>query len=197
LFTGSPADPAIRAALRAEAEHTGWKALYERLQRIDPEAVRRIHPNDRHRTMRALEVFELTGKPLSEWQKEHAFADSCFDTITIGLDRDRADLYEAINRRCDEMIQAGLLGELTALVVRGYGLDLPALQSVGYRHMGMVLRGELPLESATDLMKRDTRRLAKRQWTWFRNDRDTRWFHPAESPKIRAIVERFFEQTRA
>ncbi|MGE5305273.1 MAG: tRNA (adenosine(37)-N6)-dimethylallyltransferase MiaA [Alphaproteobacteria bacterium] len=191
LFTGPAQDLSLRAALNAEADNVGLAALYQRLERVDPEAISRIHPNDRQRIVRALEVFTLTGKPISEWQKEHAFSENAFDTLVIGLQRERAELYKAINERCDRMIADGLLDEVKQLVDRGYGLDLKPLQSIGYRHMGLVLKGELPYEEAVALMKRDTRRLAKQQLTWFRSDHDIQWLHPDQKRQLRAAAEGF------
>jgi tRNA dimethylallyltransferase len=152
--------------------------LYKRLNGVDPEAAAWIHPNDRQRIVRALEVFAVTGKPISHWQKEHGFKESPFETLKIGLNRERDELYGRIERRCDEMIAKGLVEELKGLVERGYSLELKALQSVGYRQMGIYLSGAIGLEEAVLEMKRDTRRLAKRQLTWFRSDQEIRWFHP-------------------
>jgi tRNA dimethylallyltransferase len=191
LFTGPAQDLSLREALNVEADNLGLAALHQRLERVDPEAISRIHPNDRQRIVRALEVFTLTGKPISEWQKEHAFSETVFETLLIGLQRDRAELYNAINDRCERMIADGLLDEVKQLVDRGYGLDLKPLQSIGYRHMGLVLKGELPREEAIALMKRDTRRLAKQQLTWFRGDHDIRWFHPDQKQQLRAVAESF------
>lgn len=193
LFTGPAQDPALREALNAEADHKGLASLYQRLEHSDPEAISRIHPNDRQRIIRALEVFELTGKPISYWQKEHAFGESAFETLMIGLNRERAELYDSINERCDRMIANGLMDEVKQLLDKGYGLDLKPLQSIGYRHMGLVLKGELSRQDALALMKRDTRRLAKQQLTWFRSDHDINWFHPDEKKRLRAAVESFLE----
>jgi tRNA dimethylallyltransferase len=191
LFIAPAQDSLVRAALNREAERSGLPALYERLEHCDPKASAWIHRHDRQRIVRALEVFELTGKPISQWQKEHAFADTPYDTLTVGLNRERAELYDAIDRRCDRMMEDGLLDEVRELVARGYGLGLKALQSVGYRHMGMVLGGQYLLDEAVNLMKRDTRRLAKRQLTWFRSDRDILWFHPAETAAVRTAIKDF------
>jgi tRNA dimethylallyltransferase len=129
---------------------------------------------------------------MSQWQKEHAFSESLFTTLKIGLDRQRAELYGLINRRCDQMIEAGLIDEVKGLLARGYNLDLKPLRSVGYRHMGLFLTEQLSLEQAVLLMKRDTRRLAKRQLTWFRGDKEIRWCHPeSERAKMIALVEAF------
>ena len=191
LFTGQAQDLAIRERLNAEADRAGLVSLYRRLERVDPQAMSRIHPNDRQRIVRALEVFELTGKAISDWQKEHAFGESVFDTLKIGLERERAELYDRINKRCDRMIADGLMDEVKMLLDKGYGFELKPLQTIGYRHMGLVIRGEASAEDAIALMKRDTRRLAKQQLTWFRGDHDIQWFHPDEKKPIEAAVERF------
>jgi tRNA dimethylallyltransferase len=191
LFTGPAQDLSLRETLNSEADNLGLAALYQRLERVDPGAISRIHPNDRQRIVRALEVFTLTGKPISRWQKEHAFSETVFETLIIGLQRERAELYNAINERCERMIADGLLDEVKQLADRGFGLDLKPLQSIGYRHMGLVLKGELPHEEAVALMKRDTRRLAKQQLTWFRGDHDIQWFHPDQERRLRAAAESF------
>lgn len=178
LFVGPVQNSAVRGTLVAEIERRGLDTLYQRLERVDPAATSWIHPNDRQRIIRALEVFELTGKRMSLWQKEHAFKECFFETLKIGLSRGRAKLYALINDRCEKMIEDGLLEEVKGLTAKGYPLSLRPLQSVGYRHMGQVLRGELTLENALMLMKQDTRHLAKRQLTWFRRDREIRWFDP-------------------
>jgi len=178
LCVAPAGDLEIRKALEQEARTKGSGALYDRLRRVDAEAASRIHPNDRQRTIRALEVYGLTGRPISEWQREHAFRDGPFETLKIGLNRERSELYALIDRRCEEMVSKGLAAELEELFGRGYRLDLRPLQSVGYRHMAMFLTGEASLEAALVLMQRDTRHLAKRQLTWFRADREVRWFHP-------------------
>lgn len=191
LFTGPAQDLSLREALNAEADEFGLARLYQRLTSVDPGAAR-IHPNDRQRIVRALEVFTLTGRAISDWQKEHAFGQSDFETLVIGLQRERADLYAVINERCERMIADGLMDEVRQLIDRGYGLDLKPLQSIGYRHTGLVLKGQMPLDEAVALMKRDTRRLAKRQLTWFRSDPEIEWFHPDQREEMQAAAERFF-----
>ena len=192
LFLGPAQDPGIRAALTLKAHGHGLKALYEQLEQIDPSATSWIHPHDRQRIIRALEVYQMTGKPMSEWQKGHAFGETPFTTLKIGLDRQRAELYDRINQRCDQMIEAGLIDEVRGLFEQGYSLDLKPLCSVGYRHMGLFLMGKMSLEEAVFLMKRDTRRLAKRQLTWFRSDREIGWFHPGgERAEIKHVVQEF------
>jgi|SRR3989338_6363724 len=197
LFVGPAKNPEVRKRLEEEARERGSDFLYQRLRQVDPDATDRIHPNDRYRIIRALEVFELTGKGISRWQKEHGFKESAFEVLKIGLNREREELYALINRRCDEMIGRGLVDEVNGLVERGYSLDLPALQSVGYRQTGLYLRGRVALDEAVALMKRDTRHLAKRQLTWFRADKEIRWFHPERDRKqILDSVKEFFTGLR-
>jgi len=194
LFVGPEQDPEFRSELAREIQEKGLSALYQRLIEIDPAAHSRIHPNDRQRIIRALEVHQLTGKPMSQWQKEHNFGDESFDTLKIGLQRERAELYELINRRCDRMIAEGLLDEVRELAAEGYSLDLKPLQSVGYRQMGLVLQGLLEIEQAVGDMKQETRHLAKRQLTWFRQDHEIRWLHPEKQrQELIESAHRFFD----
>jgi len=194
LFVGPEQDQKIRGELAREIQEKGLGALYQRLIEIDPAAHSRIHPNDRQRIIRALEVYRLTGKPMSQWQREHGFGDEPFDTLNIGLQRERAELYELINRRCDRMIGDGLLDEVRDLAAKGYSLDLKPLQSVGYRQMGLVLQGMLEIDKAVEEMKQETRHLAKRQLTWFRGDATIHWFHPeGQQVDIHRAVESFLQ----
>lgn len=194
LFVGPAQSAEIRAALVLEAEKGGLGPLYERLERVDPAATSWIHPHDLQRIIRALEVYELTGKPMSRWQKEHGFNERLFETLKIGIHRERAELYHSIDQRCDTMIAMGLVDEVRALCEKGYSLDLKPLRSVGYKHVGWFLKGQMSLAEAVLLMKRDTRRLAKRQLTWFRSDDEIRWFHPMlERAKISDLVQEFLQ----
>jgi tRNA dimethylallyltransferase len=193
LFVGPEQDREVRGDLASEIEAKGLGVLYQHLIEVDPAAHSRIHPNDRQRIIRALEVYRLTGKPMSQWQQEHGFGDEPFDTLKIGLQRERAELYELINRRCDRMIGDGLLDEVRDLAAKGYSLDLKPLQSVGYRQMGLVLQGMLEIDKAVEEMKQETRHLAKRQLTWFRRDHEIRWLHPEnQRQEIIESVQRFF-----
>lgn len=192
LFAGPGQDPEVRQALEQEIAANGVASLYQRLERIDPTVGSTIHPNDRQRIIRALEVYQLTGRPLSEWQKEHGFQEDPFDILKIGLLRERAELYNLINLRCERMIEEGLLEEVRGLVERGFDLDLKPLRSVGYRQMGQVFRGKQSLNDAVEEMKQETRHLAKRQLTWFRKDEQIRWFHPERKyQEIASVVATF------
>jgi tRNA dimethylallyltransferase len=183
LFEGPGRDPEVRRKLEQEIAANGVASLYRRLERIDPTVGSSIHPNDRQRIIRALEVYRLTGRPISEWQKEHGFQENPFEIFKIGLLRERAELYNLINLRCERMIEEGLLEEIRGLVERGFDLDLKPLRSVGYCQMGQVLRGTQSMNDAVEEMKQETRHLAKRQLTWFRRDDEIRWFHPEEQAK--------------
>ena len=192
LFEGPGQNADIRAELARRIETEGQASLYRRLAQIDPTVLSTIHPNDRQRTIRALEVFQLTGKPLSQWQKEHAFQEQPYEVLKIGLNLLREELYDRINERCARMVEAGLLEEVRGLVAKGYELALKPLRSVGYRQMGQVLQGRRELPAAIDEMKQETRRLAKRQLTWFRADPEVRWFHPREKDLIFEAASLFF-----
>ena len=192
LFSGPGQDTELRANLEREIAQIGLAALYDRLVAIDPGANTKIHPNDRQRIIRALEVYQRTGRPLSEWQNEHRFQEEAFQVLKIGLARARDELYDLISRRSESMIRAGLLDEVRGLMERGYELDLKPLRSVGYRQMGEVIEGIKGLPEAMAEMKQETRRLAKRQLTWFRSDPEIRWFHPEKQEReIGELVQAF------
>jgi len=192
LFEGPAQDPKIRCKLEMQIAESGLHSIYQRLVEIDPTVVSTIHPNDRLRTIRALEVHQLTGKPISQWQKEHRFQEQPFEVLKIGLNCERAELYDRINRRSAAMVDAGFLDEVRGLAVRGYSLDLKPLRSVGYAQMAKVVRGDVTLDAALEEMQQETRHLAKRQLTWFRGDKEIRWFHPKQAPEIFAAVKAFF-----
>ena len=183
LFDGPGSDPSIRRQLEEEIAAQGLAGVYRELETIDPGVSSAIHPNDRQRIVRALEVYRLTGMPLSHWQRAHGFGERPFETLQIGLRRERQDLYDLINRRSSAMIAAGLLDEVRDVVAKGFALELKSLQSVGYRQMGHVIRGEIGLDEALAQMQQETRRLAKRQITWFGGDAEIRWFHPERQRK--------------
>jgi tRNA dimethylallyltransferase len=191
LFAGPGQDRGIRRALESEIEQTGLPALYRRLVQVDPRVISTIHPNDRQRIIRALEVYQLTGRAISEWQRDHRFEEEPYDVLKIGLNRERVELYDRINRRSEKMIQDGFLDEVRGLVSKGFSLTLKPLGSVGYLQMGQVLQGMMSAEEALDEMKQETRRLAKRQLTWFRSDKEIHWFHPTQQEEIVAATEKF------
>ena len=189
LCPAPPRDPALRAELEGrESGRAG--TLHRELQQVDSESARRLHPHDRHRLIRALEVWYLTGRPLSLWQSEHGFARSERDISVIGVTFERRVLYERINSRCRAMVDGGLIDEVRGLWARGYGPELPALASIGYRQIGAYLQGRCELAAALDDMARQTRHLAKRQLTWFRADPTVRWYNASEL-EVRELVREF------
>jgi tRNA dimethylallyltransferase len=167
-LTGVPADPALRAALEAEADRLGTAHLHERLAEVDPASAARIAPADRKRIIRALEVWRITGQPLSEHLATAGREPVPYDYHLFGLRREREALNQRIEQRVDAMLAAGWLDEVRALLAAGLTGGEPALEGLGYRHLVAALRGELPLDQAVALTKQDTRRFAKRQMTWFR-----------------------------
>lgn len=184
LFEGPEANWDLRRELLGIAAEKGREALHGMLAQIDPEGASKIHPNNVHRVIRAIEVFEVAKTPISTLQKEHAFSDSPYECLKIGLDLERAALYNAIDRRCDSMISAGLLEETKALIRMGYGSDLKPMCGLGYKEMCGHLSGAYPFIDAVRLMKQNTRHYAKRQLTWFRKDKEIKWFRPEQKEEI-------------
>ncbi len=172
-FTEEEGSEPLREALRERLVREGSEALHRELATVDPESAGRLHPKDGVRVLRALEVYRLTGMPIGE--RHRARRESLFETMIFGLEVDRGLLYERIEQRVDAMIVGGLENETRALLAAGVSPNAKAMQTLGYRHMVQVIRGELDLERAVSLMKRDTRRYAKRQLTWFRRDPRIHW----------------------
>ena len=175
LFPGPGKDETVRARLQTEAEEAGVGELYGRLESVDLDYARAINPNDLRRIVRALEVFELTGRPLSALHREHRESERPIESVQAGLDYARDELYARIDARVDQMLEQGLVDEVKRLIDDGYVAEIERLRSLGYREMAAYLRGETSLEEAVELMKRNTRRYAKRQLTWFRGDSRVQW----------------------
>jgi tRNA dimethylallyltransferase len=195
LCPAPPRDAALRAELEA-AEFVAPGTLHRRLQEVDRDSANRLHPHDRVRLIRALEVWELSGRPLSRWQREHGFARTEIEVPAIGLSLERSALYGRIDARCRAMIEGGLIDEVRDLWARGYGPELPALRSIGYRQVGAYLQRRCDLATALDDMARQTRHLAKRQLTWFRGDPSVRW-HEAERVDVGALAAEVRERSIA
>lgn len=195
LFEASPSSTHIRRQLRQESDLKGSRHLHDRLAAYDPEAAGRIHPNDSYRIIRALEVYFLTGRPISEYQKKHSFKDQPFHALKIGLYMDRQALYDRINERTEKMLENGLLSEVKSLLEMGYSPGLKSMQSLGYRHVVNYLQGRLSWRQAVDQIKRDTRRYAKRQLVWFRKDTELNWMNPEDIYGICSLVRRFISAT--
>ena len=192
LARDAPCDPAVRRRLRREAGKAGGAAgLHRRLAAVDPETATRVHPNDAVRIVRALEVFEISGRPLSAHHRDHRFADTPYATFKIGLALEREILYGRIDRRVEWMLAEGLEAEVRGLLARGYGVDLKPMQALGYRHMAGVIDGRIGNDEALATLKRDTRRFAKRQFTWFRTDAEIRWTPPDALDGLYGEIEAF------
>jgi tRNA dimethylallyltransferase len=194
LLGGIISFPASASGLREKLlteEKAEKGALYKRLLDVDPEKALSTPPENTYRIMRALEVFELTGKRMRDLLQEHLFRDRPYRYLFVGLAPLRSRLYEQIDQRVDNMIKGGLLEEVAQLYDLGYEPGLKSLQSIGYRHAGMILAGEMDCNEAVELMKRDTRRYAKRQLTWFRSEPDILWCDPQDTEKIARVVDDF------
>lgn len=175
IFDGPSADRELRDRLEAEAEVRGSEQMHADLSLVDPAAAVRINPNDLRRIVRALEVFQLTGKPISSFFSEEMPQESPFRPLVFGLAREKEELVKRIHRRVDIMMERGWLQEVERLLSQGYTRHLVSMQSFGYRHLVSHLAGEMGLKEAVELIKRDTRRFAKRQMTWFRKMEGLRW----------------------
>ncbi|MBN2377284.1 MAG: tRNA (adenosine(37)-N6)-dimethylallyltransferase MiaA [Sedimentisphaerales bacterium] len=175
IFDGPGADTAIREQLIEQAENAGLGKLHERLVQVDPDAGKRIHPNDRKRIIRALEVYELTGKPISSFQNHFRSGNYRHDWVIIGLRRNKEEASGRINQRVKRMIDKGLVEEVESLLKEPEGLSSQAAQAVGYAEIIDYLQGRISLDEAVEKIKINTRRLAKRQRTWFRSFAGVNW----------------------
>lgn len=174
LFPGPTRDELLRQKLvQREKRRPGF--LHRLLRRLDPEAARRIHPHDRNKLVRAVEVCLLTGRPMTELFREGRDPLQGFQPLKLILDPPRHELYERINRRTERMFEQGLLEEVRRILDMGYPADATPFESLGYRQALAVLRGEMSLREAIEQTKKQTRHYAKRQWTWFRKERDAEW----------------------
>jgi tRNA dimethylallyltransferase len=178
-----PADKELRARLEKESLPT----LYSELSKVDPQAAEKIHPNDRKRIVRALEVYELTGQPISELQKKNVAEVFRPPRLMIGLNLPRTELYERINQRVDSMIEKGLIEEVKGLLAKEYSKDLPSFQALGYKEVAEYLGGKWTREEMIAELKKRTRHFARRQMTWFKRFKNVKWFEqPVDS---RAILD--------
>ncbi len=176
IWDAPEADPALRQALEELADRKGRPELHRMLTRLDPDGARVIHPNDIHKTRRALEITLGAGKPASVLRAEHGFPGRYAATI-LGLTRPRAELYARIDRRVEQMLADGWMAETRALIDAGVPLDAPGMNALGYRDLAACLAGETTLEEATETIKKTSRHYAKRQFTWFRKDARIRWLN--------------------
>jgi tRNA dimethylallyltransferase len=192
IFEGPAASMEIRRELEQIADRHGVASLHDELMKVDPVSASRIHRGDLYRIVRALEVHRITGIPISVHQERHRFSSRDFDSLTIAIEVPRKRLYETIDERFDSMMAAGFVEEVRRLI-EGCNPERPPLTTIGYKEIASYLRGEMTREEAVELAKRKTRQFAKRQLTWFRNERDVVWVdldHGAEQALVR--FEEFF-----
>ncbi|WP_457552011.1 tRNA (adenosine(37)-N6)-dimethylallyltransferase MiaA [Desulfobacula sp.] len=191
LFRSFPINKNTLSQLTCELEEKGSVLLYQKLKKYDPGAAKKIHPNDAFRVIRALEVYQTTGQKISARQKNHNFDTLRYNYLKIGLTMERKKLYDRINQRVDIMLDQGLLNEVTTLVQKGYSFELKPMQSIGYKHMAMFINNEVDWKEAVRLFKRDTRRYAKRQFTWFHKDKDMNWLKPTQLDLAQKLIKEF------
>jgi tRNA dimethylallyltransferase len=198
IHDGDP-DPELRAQLEREAKRAAEAGdpgrLHARLTMLDPEAARRIHPNDLRRTVRALELVTHAGVPASQLRAQHGFSDRRYRTLFLVVDPGRDELDARIDARAEAMIRAGLLQECRSLRERGYGPELRTMQAIGYRHLMAVVDGQDTLDNALVGMRRDTRQFARRQRTWFRAVPEAIWMAPDDRSGIDARVRAFLDRS--
>ena len=174
-FTENDGDTAIRRELEKLAQTQGAGCLHQMLQEIDPESAAAIHQNNVKRVIRAIEFYRQTGKKISLHNEQEREKQSPYQFLYYVLDTDRKILYERIDRRVDLMMEHGLVDEVKHLADMGCTRDMVSMQGLGYKEILDYLSGEIPLEEAVYILKRDTRHFAKRQITWFKRERDVRW----------------------
>lgn len=196
IFPEAPSDPLVREELKKKLQKNGPDKLHEELTFCDSSSAKRIHKNDTQRLLRALEIFLISGVPWSEHlkrQKEmmHSTALEA-DILQIGLTCQREKLYKRINLRCELMLQAGLEEEVRGLQRMGYGPDLKSMGSIGYKHMCEYLNGSYDKDEMLRLLSRDTRRYAKRQYTWFNKNRELQWVDTSEPDRVSLKVKNWY-----
>ena len=184
----------VREELEKLAEEKGCAYLHERLQQVDPKSAEKIHANNVKRVIRALEYFELTGKPISLHNEEEAAKESPYNVAYFVLNDVRERLYERIDARVDAMLQEGLVEEVSGLAKKGYTKDMVSMQGLGYKEILSYLDGSYTLDEAVYILRRDTRHFAKRQLTWFKREKDVIWvnkqdFHYEENEILNYILE--------
>ena len=191
LFAPKISDPEVKIRWRQRIDEQGLPAVFHYLQQVDPITAARLHANDAQRMVRALEVYELTGRPISDFHKGQE-EPARFTPVFVGLTRPRHELCRRIEQRVDAMLAAGLVEEVKNLQERGYGPGLNALQTVGYQEVFQYLAGQIDYRRMTDLIKIHSRRYAKRQMTWFRRDSRIQWLD-IEKESIESAVRTIYQ----
>ena len=177
-FTEAYEDHLYRSYLYEQLSSKGKEFLYNKLERIDPDTANRLHPNDTKRIIRALEIYHITGKTMSQFKQDfNNISPPYKPLIMIGLTMERSRLYERINKRVDTMVSNGLIDEVRSLLKMGYTKNMVSMQGLGYKEIIAYLEGDCTLDDALETLKRDTRRFAKRQYTWFKRDKRIYWIN--------------------
>lgn len=187
-FTEASADEEFRARQQQIYELEGPEVLHAKLAEVDPKSAERLHPNDVRRVIRALEIYHVTGEPLSA-SLERQKKESPYELCLIGLTMDRQMLYNRIEQRIDEMVASGLVEEVRQLLERGIPRDTISMQGLGYKEIAEHLEDEVPLEAAVYKLKRDTRHFAKRQLSWFRHMKDISWIDVGNGQNFQSIFK--------
>ncbi len=190
LCPAPQADPHVRAGLKKLKDERGREGLYAELMRVDPETAARLHPNDESKVTRAIEVYRLSGRPLSAVQAEHGFHETPFSALLIGLERRKDILYRRIEERIDWQLTHGMVEETRSLLGQGYGRELGSMKGLGYRQVGAYLAKECDYDEMVRRFKRDTRRFAKRQMTWFRSEAEVKWLSIEDNEPYERTAER-------
>ncbi|WP_017812465.1 tRNA (adenosine(37)-N6)-dimethylallyltransferase MiaA [Paenibacillus shenyangensis] len=191
-FSENGADEAFRQEQTDYALQNGAQALHDRLAAVDPESATRLHPNDQRRIIRALEVYHMTGVKLSD-QLSRQMKQSPYQLCIVGLTMDREMLYKRIEARIDQMLEEGLLEEVQHLLDQGYTPGMVAMQGLGYKEIAAHLSGGVPLQEAVVLLKRDTRRFAKRQLSWFRHMQDIHWVDVSDTNHSEQHIDKVYD----
>ena len=190
------ADNDLRKELNRIAEEPdGPMKLHNRLRLVDPQSAEKLHPNDIRRVIRALEIYETSGKAKSERTDEQR-KEGPYRVLVYGLSLPREEMYAKINRRVDEMMNLGLVDEVKALLLQGIkpSKDGGSMQAIGYKEIVSALNGEISLDQAVHLIKQGSRRYAKRQWTWFRHDHRTKWYDWSDFSTPELLIDTLYNQ---
>ncbi|NIR47410.1 tRNA (adenosine(37)-N6)-dimethylallyltransferase MiaA [candidate division KSB1 bacterium] len=192
FFSPRISDQEVKSALKMRLRNEGLEAMYAELTSVDPDTADRLKPTDTQRILRGLEVFKITGEPLSQHQNKKP-APANFDPNMIGLTMDRQRLYRKIELRVDRMLAEGFVEEVKGLLKRGYGLHLNALQTVGYKQVIAFVENRISYEEMIKLMKQKTRNYAKRQLTWFRNDERIKWLDLSAYSDVSQVADHIYQ----
>lgn len=197
LFEGPGADAKLRNKLQLEAQEYGVEELHNRLRNYDPISADRIHPNNLSRVIRAIEVYELTGIPISELQQQWKHQKQLYPITAFGLTMPRPQLNDRINQRVDVMLANGLVKEVESILAAGYSRNSFALQSFGYKELVAYLDGQCTYVEAVEQLKQNTRKFAKRQMTWFKKDKRIQWLERNTTPNnVENIVNEIINSTQ-